>query len=155
MRVKCPSCSATVQFPSTITADDPLSGFDDFVAGDKSSSIPPPIVSPSPKKLSPSFSGQERPGEFDIIVSSGAICADYTVLGMVIGFASKSEGCGGDIPVESVYTAALQRLTESARARYANGLIYVNFQNRVASTAGCGNAKQVFEVFAWGTAVRF
>jgi hypothetical protein len=74
--------------------------------------------------------------------------------GLVVGFASQSEGCSGSIQIEKTYRAALQRLIDSAAAMHANGLIYVNFQNRVASQAGCNNTKQVFEVFAWGTAVR-
>lgn len=56
--------------------------------------------------------------------------------------------------VEDTYKAALQRLIESAKAKRANGLIFVSFQNRVASQAGCGSARQVFEVFAWGTAIQ-
>jgi hypothetical protein len=98
---------------------------------------------------------QARPAERKIVVSSGAICADYNTLGMVVSFASKADGCGGAISVESVYNTALQLLIQSALARGANGLIFVNFQNRVASQAGCGSSRQVFEVFAWGTAVYF
>ena len=90
-----------------------------------------------------------------MIVSSGRICEMYETVGLLVGFASKSEGCGGKIDVEAVYKAALARLMESAKAVKATGLIYVNFQNRVANSASCGGTKQVFEVFAWGTAVRF
>ena len=57
--------------------------------------------------------------------------------------------------IEPTYRAALQRLVESAKAMRATGLIYVNFQNRVAAQAGCGSTKQVFEVLAWGTEIRF
>lgn len=89
-----------------------------------------------------------------MLVSSGAICERYQTIGLVVGFASKSEGCGGKVAVEDTYKAALKRLIESAVATKANGLIYVSFQNRVASSAGCGGAQQVFEVFAWGTAVK-
>jgi uncharacterized protein YbjQ (UPF0145 family) len=88
-----------------------------------------------------------------MLVSSGAICESYRTIGLVVGFASKTEGCGGKIAVEEVYKSALQRLVESAKSRKADALIYVSFQNRVASQAGCGSAQQVFEVFAWGTAV--
>ena len=88
-------------------------------------------------------------------MSSGQICAEYDTLGLVVGFASKAEGCFSSIPVESVYNMALQRLIEGAKAKNANGLIFVNFQNRFASQSGCGTVSQVFEVFAWGTAIRF
>jgi uncharacterized protein YbjQ (UPF0145 family) len=89
-----------------------------------------------------------------MLVSSGAICERYQTIGLVVGFASKTEGCGGKIAIEDTYKAALKRLIESATASKANALLFVSFQNRVASTAGCGGAQQVFEVFAWGTAVR-
>jgi uncharacterized Zn finger protein (UPF0148 family) len=112
-----------------------------------------PIASP---QLAASFSTKQlRPPPGDVIVSSGPICAEYNVLGLVVGFASKAEGCTGVISVDNVYRTALERLIEGARARDANGLIHVNFQNRVAAQMGCGVTRQVFEVFAWGTAIRF
>lgn len=90
-----------------------------------------------------------------MIISSGAVCQQYQVLGLVVGFASVSEGCSGGIKVEDTYQMALKRLTESATAKGADGLIFVNFQNRVAVKAGCIGTAQAFEVFAWGTAVKF
>jgi hypothetical protein len=91
-----------------------------------------------------------------VIISSGRICETYRTLGLVVGFASTTEGCGGKLPIESTYKAALSRLIESAKAMKATGLIYVNFQNRFAAQqAGCVGAKQAFEVFAWGTAIQF
>ena len=89
-----------------------------------------------------------------MLVSSGSICESYATIGLVIGFASKTEGCSGKIAVEDTYKQALKRLIESAKAKKANGLINVAFQNRVASSAGCGAPNQVFEVFAWGTAIQ-
>lgn len=113
------------------------------------------VATPSPPIPAESAQTQRRPPRGEVVVSSGPICAEYNVLGLVVGFASKTEGCSGTIAVEGVYQTALQRLIEGARGRGANGLIHVNFQNRVASQAGCGSAKQVFEVFAWGTAIQF
>lgn len=89
-----------------------------------------------------------------MIISSGAVCEQYQVLGLVVGFASVSEGCSGGIKVEDTYQMALKRLTESATAKGADGVIFVNFQNRVAVNAGCTGTAQAFEVFAWGTAVK-
>jgi uncharacterized protein YbjQ (UPF0145 family) len=110
---------------------------------------------PSPPIMAKSFKSQLHPQSGEVVVSSGSICTEYNVLGLIVGFASKTEGCSGTIAVEDVYQTALLRLIEGARGRGANGLIHVNFQNRVASQAGCGSAKQVFEVFAWGTAIQF
>jgi hypothetical protein len=88
-----------------------------------------------------------------MIISSGSISEQYQTLGLVVGFASNAEGCTGGVGVEKTYQMALKRLTESAVAKGANGLIFVNFQNRVAVKPGF-IPQQVFEVFAWGTAVR-
>ena len=88
-----------------------------------------------------------------MVMSSGAIGEPYRTLGMVIGFASATEGCGGGINGEQVYQTAMKRLQESATAMSANAVIFVSFQNRAASKQGCGGPSQVFEVFAWGTAV--
>lgn len=115
----------------------------------------PAVAIPSPPATAKTAQSQQRPPAGEVVVSSGSICSEYNVLGLVVGFASKTEGCSGSIAVEGVYQTALQRLIEGARGRGANGLIHVNFQNRVASQAGCGSAKQVFEVFAWGTAIQF
>jgi len=85
-----------------------------------------------------------------MIVSSGAICEPYQTIGLVVGFASKTEGCGGKMAVEDTYKSALQRLIESAKSRKANALIYVSFQNRVASQAGCG----ILSATSWSPASR-
>ncbi len=90
-----------------------------------------------------------------MLVSSGDAGRPFKVLDLVVGFASKTEGCQGTIKVESVYRKALERLEEGASALDADGLLFVSFQSRVASAQGCGTAKQVFEVFAWGTAVQW
>jgi hypothetical protein len=96
--------------------------------------------------------GYEEGGRV-MLRSSGDANRPFRVIDLVVGFASKSEGCGGVIDVEDVYERALDRLTEGAREMGANGLLFVNFQSRVASSQGCGGPQQVFEVFAWGTAV--
>jgi uncharacterized protein YbjQ (UPF0145 family) len=86
-----------------------------------------------------------------VLVSSGDANRPFKVLGLVVGFASKS----GNIDVEAVYEKALKRLTESAKELGASGLLFVNFQNRVAvAPHPCGGTQQAFEVFAWGTAVQ-
>ncbi len=72
-----------------------------------------------------------------------------------MAFSSKPEGFAGSLNFEDVYQTALERLKESAKSLGGNGLINVGFQNRIGSQAGCGGAKQVFEVFAWGTAIEF
>jgi uncharacterized protein YbjQ (UPF0145 family) len=88
------------------------------------------------------------------VISSGAICEKYQTLGLVVGFASTTQGCQGKMNIEGTYKRALQRLVESAKSQGANGVIFVNFQNRVAWAPACMGSNQVFEVFSWGTAIR-
>lgn len=90
-----------------------------------------------------------------MLLSAGDICEQYQTLGMVVGFASKTEGWGGGIKIEDAYATALDRLKDSAQAKGANAVIHINFQNRVGSSSGCGGQSQVLEVFAWGTAVKY
>ena len=99
--------------------------------------------------------GAGAPPEAPLTISSGGACQSYNVIGLVIGFASQTEGCGGGAPIESTYYLALKRLSEAARAKGASGLLFVNFQNRVAVAKNCGSYQQAFEVFAYGTAVNF
>jgi hypothetical protein len=87
-------------------------------------------------------------------ISSGGVSQPFRVIGIVIGFASTTESCGSGLKVEATYKAALDRLVESATAKGANGLLFVNFQNRAAVAQGCAGPTQAFEVFAWGTAVQ-
>ncbi|MFO8041117.1 MAG: heavy metal-binding domain-containing protein [Sodalinema sp.] len=89
-----------------------------------------------------------------MIVSSGGICQDYEVMGLVVGFHSTAEGCSGKVDVSNAYQMALQRLQESAEAKGANGVIFVNFQNRPGTKAGCSTPTESLDIFAWGTAVK-
>ena len=90
-----------------------------------------------------------------MLVSSGDANRPFSVLDMVFGFASSNGGCQAKSSTEDVYEKALDRLIESAVEMEADGVLFVGFQNRVATAAGCFGPQQVFEVFAWGTAVRW
>lgn len=52
-----------------------------------------------------------------MITSSGGTCDKFDVIGMVVGYASRSEGCVGGISITEVYKDALKALTESAKGR--------------------------------------
>ena len=158
-------CSNNTLTPSTpvrrLTGDGqasewvPASSVKGLFPGDP---IPPPPLPPptaSHSQPDPIASRTIRREGTRFILSSTTLAQDYDSLGLVIGFASKTEGCRGSIDVEKTYRQALDRLIESARSKSANGVIGVCFQNRVASTAACVGQQQVFEVFAWGTAVTY
>ena len=89
-----------------------------------------------------------------MITSTGGISDPFDVIQVVIGFASREEGCGGALKVSDVYGEAYKRLVESAAASRADGVIFISFQNRFAASQACSGSKQVFEVFSWGTAIR-
>ena len=90
-----------------------------------------------------------------MLISSGDANRPFKALGLVVGFASIVAGWQGKIFVEVVYETALKRLKENAKALDAEGILFVNFQNRFATAKGCGGPKQAFEVFSWGTAVQW
>ena len=95
-----------------------------------------------------------------MIVACGNINQPYEVIGVVHAVATrapKSGGCSGPggLPVQETYRVATEALTEAARASGGTGLIHVGYDYRLTSqSVGCNNSQAVFEVYAWGTAVR-
>lgn len=153
LNVTCPYCNQRIRVkgdPRGRQIKCPMCGQLCMAEPNLDSSPVPSPAEPSGKRVR-----MTPPAGGTMLVSSGDANRPFVALGLVVGFASESEGCSGGINVEGVYEAALKRLTESATARGATGLLFVNFQNRMATAAGCTGPKQAFEVFAWGTAVRW
>ena len=90
-------------------------------------------------------SPEKKPGL--VYVSAGEIPNQYAVIGLVFGFGSN------DKPTNA-YLLATDSLKQAALQAGGNSLLHVSFQNRVALGKDCfGQATQILEVFAWGTAV--
>ena len=90
----------------------------------------------------------------------------YTILGIVGTTVSNQDtiegksGCGGtkttDITVDtnSMYGKGANELVSLASAKGGNAVIYANFEFRVAVKGTGTLAKQVTELFCYGTAVK-
>tara|TARA_B100000519_G_C13942703_1_gene296904 strand:+ start:194 stop:514 length:321 start_codon:yes stop_codon:yes gene_type:complete len=103
------------------------------------------------------------------MVSTGDINKKYEIVGVVGSNINNQEdgapikGCGGcgtpvstkvSISNEETYEKAAQRLLELANQKGGDAVIYAAFEYRIA-IAGSGNfAKQVKELFCYGTAVK-
>lgn len=89
-----------------------------------------------------------------MLKAAGNINQPYEVIGVVVSFASQEQGCNGELSTEAAYRNAVKRLEQSATEAGGDALIHINFQNRMAVATRCTATKQVFEVCAWGTAVK-
>jgi hypothetical protein len=88
-------------------------------------------------------------------VSSGDIGRPYEVIQLVTAYASSDEKFLGRISGGEAYTAALQRLQQAATGLGADALIYVNLHGNLGIKRAFVGEVHMYEVFAWGTAVRF
>lgn len=98
-----------------------------------------------------------------MLIAAGNINQEYEVIGVVHAVVSRlpaKAGCGkpGALPVHEAYKAATKDLSDAAEASGANGLIHVSYDHRMSAASvasGCGSeTRAVFEVYAWGTAIR-
>ncbi len=89
-----------------------------------------------------------------MLVSSGDIRQSYEVLGLVTAYASNEQSFAGSISGEEAYKRAIERLRDAAAREGADALIYVNLHGNMGIKRALVGEVQMYEVFAWGTAVR-
>jgi uncharacterized protein YbjQ (UPF0145 family) len=91
-----------------------------------------------------------------MLLASGPIEEKTKTLGMVWGYGSSTEaGCSSTIDGLEAYKNATEAIKEQARSMGADGIVSVSYEYRNATSKACaGSGKQVFEVYAWGTAVQ-
>jgi len=90
-----------------------------------------------------------------LLVSSGDIGRPYEVIKLVTAYASSDEGFSGRISGGEAYEAAIRRLEQAASRLEADALIYVNLHGNMGVKRAFVGEVHMYEVFAWGTAVRF
>ncbi len=89
-----------------------------------------------------------------VILSTGDIRQDYTILDTVFAYGSSTEGfLKSANPIEA-YKKVGELLKQNAAKIGADGIVYATFDYRVAVKSGCLSGGQAFEVFAYGTAVK-
>ena len=102
------------------------------------------------------------------IVSSGDINKSYTVIGIVGTNVSNQEpvkseaGCMGgnaatqvSVDTEAMYEKGANELFLLSKNKGGDAVIFANFEYRIALSGSGQTAKQVKELFCYGTAVKF
>jgi Putative heavy-metal-binding len=89
-----------------------------------------------------------------VTVSTGDFKEPYDIIDLVFAYGSSGEGFLKTANPLEAYGKVADQLRERAAKIGANGVVHAAFDYRTAVGAGCGSGKQVFEVFAYGTAVR-
>jgi hypothetical protein len=90
-----------------------------------------------------------------IVLSTGDIHKEYTIIDTVFAYGSSDQGfLKSANPVEA-YEKVGELLKERAKKMGADGIAFTTFDYRVAVKSGCMSNNQSFEVFAYGTAVKF
>lgn len=90
-----------------------------------------------------------------MIVSTTDIKKDYEILDVVFAYGSSGTGWLKTANPMEAYPKVLEELKSNAVKIGAEAIVGATFDYRVAVGTGCSNGKQVFEVFAYGTAVKF
>lgn len=90
-----------------------------------------------------------------ILVSTGQIPYAHDVIGPVFAYGSSKEGFLRTANPIEAYHKVTTVLQQEAAKFGADAVIFASFDYRVAVSFGCWGNRQVFEVFAYGTAVRF
>jgi uncharacterized protein YbjQ (UPF0145 family) len=92
-----------------------------------------------------------------MLLATGPINEPTETLGVVIAMGtSVASGCAGLVNPMEAYQKANNALKDLGREMRADAVISVNYQLRSAVSRSCGsNGRQVFEVYASGTAVKF
>jgi uncharacterized protein YbjQ (UPF0145 family) len=90
-----------------------------------------------------------------MLVSSGDISRPYEVIDLVTAYAASDEKFSGKISGANAYTAAIHRLKNAAVSLEADALIYVNLHGNMGVKRAFVGEVHMYEVFAWGTAVKF
>lgn len=96
-----------------------------------------------------------------MLTAAGNINHPYSVIGLITASVIKPQktGCtGGEgLPVDAAYQEAVAKLVDAGRRAQADGVIHIGFEHRVSvSGTGCNNSSNPnFELYAWGTLIKF
>ena len=89
-----------------------------------------------------------------MLLSTGDIKDNYQVLDLVFASGNSTEGFLKNCQPIDAYQKVAQLLAKTASSIGADGVINIRFDFRVAATQGVFSPNQVFEVYAYGTAVK-
>ena len=90
----------------------------------------------------------------NILITTGDIKEDYEIIDAVFALDSCQEGFFKSADPNQAFDKVKEGLRKKASELGGHAVINCQFEYRVAVTQGFGGAKQVIEIFAYGTAVR-
>lgn len=90
-----------------------------------------------------------------MLVSTTNIDKKYEVIDIVFAYGNSTQGFLKTANPMEAYPKVKEALISEAEKLSAEGIIGITFDYRVAVKSGCGSSSQVFEVFAYGTAIKF
>lgn len=93
--------------------------------------------------------------EKNIIISTGGINKDYEILDAIFAVDSHQEFFLVSADPNKAFAGVKKQLASKCRALDGDAVIDCEFEYRVAVADGLMSKKQVMEIFAYGTAIRF
>ena len=90
----------------------------------------------------------------NILITTGDIKEDYEIIDAVFALDSCKEGFFKSADPNDAFDKVKNGLRKKAGELGGHAVINCQFEYRVAVAQGFGGAKQVIEIFAYGTAVR-
>ena len=90
----------------------------------------------------------------NILITTGDIKEDYEIIDAVFALDSCKEGIFKSADPNTAFDKVKNGLRKKASELGGHAVINCQFEYRVAVSQGFGVAKQVIEIFAYGTAVR-
>lgn len=90
----------------------------------------------------------------DIIISTGDLKQDYTIIDTLFAMDSSKGGVLFSANPGEAFKGVKAQLVKACKAAGGNAIINCQFEYRVAVSQGLMGSKQVFEIFAYGTAVK-
>lgn len=153
-RTKCATCGAQIVVPLNDEGDEPADS-PPVVPNAPAPALTPATTSPPPPPPQTTAVPSAPVKKGPMLVSSGDIGRPYEVISLVTGYATSDEKFLGSISGGAAYEAAIKRLQEAAGKLGADALIYVNLHGNMGIKRAFVGEVHMYEVFAWGTAVRF
>lgn len=90
-----------------------------------------------------------------MIISTGDIKQDYTILDAIFATDSHKEGFfSGNADPNKAFDGVKKQLSAKCKSLGGDAVINCQFEYRVAVADGLMSKKQVMEIFAYGTAVK-
>lgn len=91
----------------------------------------------------------------NIVLSTGNLEEDYQVIDVIFAFDSHKEGFFSSASPDKAFDGVKTHLRSRCQALGGDAVINCQFEYRNAVASGIIGSKQVIEIFAYGTVVKF